>query len=303
MLTEQEKIRYKRHFLLEGWDEEKQEKMKNTTVFVAGAGGTGSPTITMLALMGVGCIRICDFDIFEESNKNRQFIHCLADERLGMNKAKSAALTVHSLNPNVRVEYVEEKIEASNVDQIVGDAQMIFDCLDRFRYKFVLADCAMRKNIPLFFYGIMDYNNFAYLFYPPKTACFHCLFDEKKIRLLDQMGSRKADVAAMSPALFSAAGIMMTEAAKLLVGFDEPDYNSFLLSFGKRHDVSEQRGVRAFGFWNTSYFRESCRRQGFDWKNCEESPRFLSLSIPADPNCPHCRALQEAAASKRANTL
>ncbi len=49
-----------------GWNEEKQEKIKNTTVFVAGAGGTGSPTITMLALLGVGCIKICDFDMFEK---------------------------------------------------------------------------------------------------------------------------------------------------------------------------------------------------------------------------------------------
>ena len=60
MLDELEKQRYKRHFLLPGWDEPEQQKLKNTTVFVAGAGGTGSPTITMLALLGVGTIKICD---------------------------------------------------------------------------------------------------------------------------------------------------------------------------------------------------------------------------------------------------
>lgn len=37
-------------FLLPGWTKEKQECLKNTSVFVAWAGGTGSPTITMLAL-------------------------------------------------------------------------------------------------------------------------------------------------------------------------------------------------------------------------------------------------------------
>ena len=55
-------MRYTRQFLLKGWGDEEQENIKNLTVFVAGAGGTGSPTIAMLALMGVGRIRICDFD-------------------------------------------------------------------------------------------------------------------------------------------------------------------------------------------------------------------------------------------------
>lgn len=37
MLSTEEKERYTRHFLLDGWNEEVQEKIKNTTVFVAGA--------------------------------------------------------------------------------------------------------------------------------------------------------------------------------------------------------------------------------------------------------------------------
>lgn len=290
MISELEKIRYKRHFLLDGWELEQQEMLKNITVFVAGAGGTGSPTITMLALLGVGKIRICDFDVFEESNKNRQFIHsvCGDNVRLGMNKAESAALTVHNINPNVEVEYFENKLEEDNVDELVGDAQMIFDCLDRFKYKFVLADCAVRKQIPMFFYGIMDYNVFGYIFDPQKTACFHCLFDEKKVKLIDKAGWKKADVAVMSPTLFMAAGIMMSEAVKVMIGYEQPDYNNFFMVFGKRHKISDEKGIRAFRFWNTPYFNELCKEQGFDWKKQDEVEMFKTIHVPKNCDCLYC---------------
>jgi adenylyltransferase/sulfurtransferase len=111
MLTEDERTRYRRQLILHGWSEETQEKLKNTTVFVGGAGGSGSPILTQLALLGIGTIRICDFDTIELSNLNRQFIHCVSDKnKIGINKAQSAACTVKNINPHVNVEVFEERI-------------------------------------------------------------------------------------------------------------------------------------------------------------------------------------------------
>ena len=203
-MEEVELERYKRHFILPNWSVDNQEKLKKLKCFVAGAGGTGSPTITLLTLMGVGKIVVCDFDVFEQSNKNRQFIHSMGDDRVGMNKAKSACLTVKSINPYVETEYFDEKFDESNIDAMVGDCDCIFDCVDSFKYKFILADCAMRKNIPDFFFGIMNYNTFGYIFYPPKTACFHCMFDERKVALTDKLTVKKSPVAVTAPTLFTA---------------------------------------------------------------------------------------------------
>lgn len=285
--------RYKRQLLLPKWGEKEQEKLKNTTVFVAGAGGTGSPTITMLALAGVGKIKICDFDVFEETNKNRQFIHCLGDDRLGTNKAESAAMTVKNLNPNVKVEYFSEKFTEKNIDEFVGDSDFIFDCVDSFKYKFVLADCAMRKNIPMFFYGIMDYNCFASVFYPPYTPCFHCLFNEKKIKTVESFESKKADVAVMAPTLFMAAGLMVTQAMKMIIGYEETAYNEFLLYFGKQKDALRDRGVKAFKFWNTKYFNSESENQGFNWKHTDADDMFIKLHIEKNPKCPFCSEIEE----------
>lgn len=288
MLSAEEKTRYKRQFLLSGWSEEQQEQIKQTRVFVAGAGGTGSPTITMLALLGVGSIKICDFDVFEETNKNRQFIHSVVQGREGLNKARSAAMTVASINPHVQVEYIEEKLDRDNAERLIGDCDMIFDCFDRFQYKFVLADYAARKGIPMFFYGIMDYGTFGYIFYPPKTACFHCLFEESKKKVMELVGAKKGEVAVMAPTLFTAAGLMVAEAVKFMTDYDEPAYNKFFMTFGNRHKISAEKGTRAFRFWNTRYFNKKSLQQGFDWKNADCVSLFEILDIERNPECSYC---------------
>src|SRR5882672_6634126 len=50
-----------------------QQRLLKSTVAIAGMGGIGSNTAIMLARMGVGRLRIADFDRFEHSNINRQY--------------------------------------------------------------------------------------------------------------------------------------------------------------------------------------------------------------------------------------
>jgi molybdopterin/thiamine biosynthesis adenylyltransferase len=46
--------RYDRQMLLDGWGEEGQRRLKTSTVFIAGAGGLGSPVAIHHAVAGVG---------------------------------------------------------------------------------------------------------------------------------------------------------------------------------------------------------------------------------------------------------
>ena len=79
MLTEYDLLRYGRQIMLFG--EDAQRRLKATRLFVAGAGGLGSPLCTYLAVAGIGGLRIADFDKAEFSNLNRQILHW--DEDLG----------------------------------------------------------------------------------------------------------------------------------------------------------------------------------------------------------------------------
>ena len=95
-LTQEEIDRYNRQMMMEGWGVATQEKIKNSTVFVAGAGGLGSPVSIYLAVAGVGNMLICDFDSPDRSNLNRQILH--NHNRIGVNKAVSAKQTFEELN-------------------------------------------------------------------------------------------------------------------------------------------------------------------------------------------------------------
>lgn len=299
MFSNEEMTRYKRQFIIDDWGIGGQQNLKDTTVFVAGAGGSGSPIITQLALLGVGCIRICDFDEVDLSNLNRQFLHCVSDEtRIGVNKAVSAMQTVNNINPNVKVEIFTDRITEDNIDEMVGDAMILFDSVDKIDVKFILSKCAMRKKIPHLFYGMMDINAFACIFYPPKTPCFHCLFDFEKVQEIQSIeeelktnAETATDTPVCCPPVLTSAGFIMTEAIKILLDLGEPAYNQFFLFLHKGIESGKNSGYLGMRYWMSEYFYDLALEQGFDLDDCWRNEYVEALKLSPDLNCKHCSEL------------
>lgn len=174
--SEEELKRYHRQMLMEGWGEDTQKKLKDSTVFVAGAGGLGSPVSIYLSVAGVGHLRICDFDSPDWSNLNRQILH--DHTRIGVNKAVSAKMTIEKINPEIQVTSFTDKIVAENVDALVGDADIIMDCMDNFPTRYLLNEAAMRKKIPLVYGSIWGMDGRLSFIHSPETPCLRCLFPE-----------------------------------------------------------------------------------------------------------------------------
>jgi adenylyltransferase/sulfurtransferase len=166
--------RYERQIILSDWGTEAQKKLKRAKVFVAGAGGLGCPAALNLALAGVGEIRICDFDTVELSNLNRQFLH--QEQSIGTNKARSAQETLSSINSEIIVEPISHKLTEHNVDDFVGDAQVILDCLDNFSGRYTLNQCAIRKGVPMVHGAIWGLEGRITFLYPQATPCLACIF-------------------------------------------------------------------------------------------------------------------------------
>jgi molybdopterin/thiamine biosynthesis adenylyltransferase len=175
-LSSTELARYRRQLMMPRWGEQAQARLKASTVFVAGAGGLGSPVAIYLAAAGVGRLRIADTDSVEMSNLNRQILHDCS--RIGTSKAQSAKLTLGRLNPDVEVFALADEITQDNVEQLVGDSQIIVDCLDNFAGRFVLNQAALQKRIPLVHGAVwgMD-GRFAFI-HAPQTACLRCIVPE-----------------------------------------------------------------------------------------------------------------------------
>ena len=62
MLTEEQRERYSRQLILEGFDERLQQRLLEARVLIVGAGGIGSSALLYLAASGVGSIGIVDHE-------------------------------------------------------------------------------------------------------------------------------------------------------------------------------------------------------------------------------------------------
>jgi molybdopterin-synthase adenylyltransferase len=172
MLSERERERYKRQMLLFGDDG--QERLKKAHIFIAGAGGLGSPIALYLAVAGIGTLTVVDKDVVDQSNLNRQILHY--DRDIGRKKTASAEEKLSEANPDIVVKVIDATINASNASTLIGNADGIVDGMDNYPTRYLLNDVAIQKNIPLFHGGIRGFYGQATTIIPHKTACLRCIF-------------------------------------------------------------------------------------------------------------------------------
>ncbi len=227
-LNSSEKERYTRQMIISDWGEAGQQKIKKATVFIAGAGGLGSPVAVYLAAAGVGTLRICDYGEPELSNLNRQILHTDCD--IGINKAISAETSIRLLNPNVRVEPITERITEETVESIVGNSDIIVDCLDNFEARHILNEFAVKKKLPFIHAGIHGLSGQVTFIYSPETPCLRCVFP-------GVVPKQVFPVVGVTPGIIGT--IEATEALKWIVGIGENLKNQLLIWDGDTMDFQK----------------------------------------------------------------
>lgn len=172
MLTDNDLKRYDRQIRLFGVDG--QERLKRAKIFIAGAGGLGSPISIYLAAAGVGNIVIVDRDAVELSNLNRQILHWEKD--VGAKKAASAREKLNAMNSDICVEAIAGTLDEDNVFDLVGNADLIIDAMDNFPMRYLLNRTALKKNIPFIHGAINGFYGQATTVLPGRSACLRCIF-------------------------------------------------------------------------------------------------------------------------------
>ena len=222
MLTRDELERYERQIMIKGLGEEGQEKLKRANVFIAGAGGLGSPVAMYLVAAGVGTIRVVDHDRVELSNLNRQVLHW--DEDIGKRKADSALEKLRKLNPRVELEAIAETITEANVAQLVAGFDLIVDAMDNLPTRYLLNKVAVERNTPFFHGAVYGFEGRAMTIIPGKTACLECVY---RGRITPK---EKFPVIGVTPAVIGC--IQSTEVIKYIVGIGELLTNRLLIYDG-----------------------------------------------------------------------
>ncbi len=138
MLNEDELERYARHIVLAEVGGAGQQALKSAKVLVIGAGGLGAPLLQYLAAAGVGTLGIADDDTVSLSNLQRQVIHDTGN--VGKAKTLSAAEALRRINPHVRVESHDLRINADNASDLVAGYDIVADGSDNFATRYLVAD-------------------------------------------------------------------------------------------------------------------------------------------------------------------
>ena len=126
---------------------EEQERLHNTCIAVAGCGGMGGLSAEQLVRLGVGHVKIADFDTFAIHNLSRQCGSTASN--VGHNKAGVLGRHFRAINPELRLEVYEEGVTPENVEKFVKDAEVIIDGTDfsTFSSTILMYQAARRKNI------------------------------------------------------------------------------------------------------------------------------------------------------------
>jgi adenylyltransferase/sulfurtransferase len=174
-LTSNEISRYSRHIIMPEVGMEGQKKLKNSSVLIIGAGGLGTPSATYLAAAGVGRIGLVDFDKIEKSNLHRQILYSEAD--VGRSKAEVARDRLLQINPNVKIELHEIKLDSSNALEILKDYDLILDGTDNFPTRYLVNDACVLLGKPNVYASIFRFEGQASVFYAREGPCYRCLYE------------------------------------------------------------------------------------------------------------------------------
>ncbi|MDR1784610.1 MAG: HesA/MoeB/ThiF family protein [Endomicrobium sp.] len=170
--------RYKRQLSIKAIGKHGQQKLFNAKVLVCGAGGLGGPALIYLAAAGIGSIGLCDFDVIEQSNLNRQILYNHADIR--KQKAYIAKEKLEKFNPDVKVETYSEKLTEENASDIFKNYDVVIDAVDNFQSRYLINAAAYRSSITIVCGAVCEFEGILTVAVPKEnTSCFQCIYPIK----------------------------------------------------------------------------------------------------------------------------
>jgi sulfur-carrier protein adenylyltransferase/sulfurtransferase len=205
---------YSRQTLLKEIGTHGQLALARSRVLIVGAGGLGSPVLQYLAGAGVGHLGIVDADTLDPSNLHRQPIYALADT--GAKKVELARAAVKRINPAVQVESHAMRLDAGNALDLIRAYDVVVDCSDNFRTKYLINDAAVLAHRPAVFASVYQYEGQLQAYKPVAGhACLRCLWPDA---LADGIVGNCAEAGVLGPVpgIFGSLQALLT--LKILLG-------------------------------------------------------------------------------------
>lgn len=216
-MNDDQLLRYSRHILLPQLGIEGQEKFRSAHALVVGAGGLGSPVAMYLASAGIGTLTICDNDAVDLTNLQRQIVH--RNDAIGVSKAESARRTLASINPEVNVHALAERVSGTRLAELVARSDIVLDCSDNFATRHAINRACVAHRKPLVSGAGVRFDGqiTAFDLRDNQSPCYQCLFPESG----ENEDMRCAVMGVFAPLVGIIGAMQAAEALKLIAGIGD----------------------------------------------------------------------------------
>ena len=216
--------RYQKHLNLPEIGHEGQIKLKNSKVLIVGAGGLGCPVLLYLTAAGVGNIGIVDHDVVDISNLQRQVLY--TTNEIGKPKVKAAVAHLQKINPELTFDAHAVALEYSNARAIIDEYDIVVDCTDNFKVRYLINDICVSLGKPFVYGAIHRFEGQVAVFNAllnPETGqrgpTYRCLFPELPGEL-EIPNCAETGVLGVLPGVIGT--YQANEVIKLITGIGEP---------------------------------------------------------------------------------
>ena len=255
--------RYSRHILLKEIGEEGQIKLSKSFVIIIGCGALGTTIANNLVRAGIGQIKIIDRDIIEMNNLQRQTL--FDEDDIGLPKAWVAVKKLRKVNSKIKIEFIVEDLNNSNIEEIIEGADLVIDGTDNMETRFLINDACIKHNVPWIYGGAIGMGGMSMNIIPDETPCFRCVIPN----LPDAGALPTCDTAGVLNTIPLIIGsIESTEALKILLG---KTFNDKLLTYDVwAHDFQLVKIKK-----NNEC--ECCVKHNFEFLNAKKKTRITLL--------------------------
>ena len=170
--------RYHRQTLLPQIGEAGQARLAASRLVLIGCGALGTVFAEVLARAGVGHLILCDRDLVEPSNLQRQTLFTEADAADSRPKALAAAERLREVNGDIRIESKTIDVTAENVESLIAGADLVLDGTDNAQTRYLVNDACVKQAIPWIYGAAIATEGRMMPVLPDTGPCLRCVFPE-----------------------------------------------------------------------------------------------------------------------------
>src|SRR3989338_430378 len=141
------------------YSKEDQKKLRSARITIVGVGCDGGMDAYILARMGIGHIKLIDFDVNEYSNLNRQPASFY--DSIGKKKVEVAKIEFSRFNPFIEIEAVDAKLTEENAENLLKGSDVCIQGMDSMLGRIIFHRATKKLGIPaVTMTGQPPYRNF-----------------------------------------------------------------------------------------------------------------------------------------------